>query len=146
LLTIIIVLTFLPASGLAGDEPERIRRSELTGRSFTVGDLKISLKRFWAGSLLSRGYIEVRAENTSDVAATFNPQRLSFVDKNGKQVNIRGRRQTGPVHPDDRGIDVAQSRDVAPRAYVTELYELDGRVHLPARLVYEGKELALIVK
>jgi hypothetical protein len=146
LLTIIIVLAILPAPGLAGDDPERVRMSDLSARSFDVGGLKIMLKRFWAGSLLTRGYIEIRAENPSDVAVTFNPQRLSFVGKNGKQVNIRGRRQRGPVNPDDQAIEVAQPRDVAPGAYINELYELDGRVRLPARLFYEGRELALIVK
>jgi len=146
LLTIIIVLTMLPASGFAGDDPDRVRISDLSARSFDVGSLKITLKRFWAGSLLTRGYIEIRVDNPSDVAVTFNPQRLSFVGKNGKQVNIRGRRQRGLVNPDDRAIEVAQPREVAPRAYVNELYELDGRVHLPAMLFYEGKELALIVK
>jgi hypothetical protein len=146
LFPILILLAFLPASTTARDEPERVRRADLGSRSFAVKELKITLKRFWAGSLLTRGYIEVRVENPSDTAATFNPQRLSFVGKDGKQVNIRGRRQTGPVHPDDRDIDVAQAREVAPGAYVKELYELDGRVRLPARLFYEGKELAVIEK
>ena len=146
LLTILILLILLPASTSARDEPERVRRTEIESRPFVVGELKITIKRFWAGSLLTRGYIEVRAENSSSSAATFNPQRLSFVGKDGKQVNIRGRRQTGPVHPDDRQIDVAQPREVAPGAYVKELYELDGRVRLPARLYYEGRELAVIVK
>jgi hypothetical protein len=146
LLAIMIALSYLPASGLAAQEPERVQRADLGSHAFVLGELKITLKKFWAGSLLTRGYIEVRAENTSDAAITFNPQRLSFVGKNGRQINIRGRWQTGPAHPDDRRIDVAQPREVAPRAYVKELYELDGRVYLPARLFYEGKELALIVK
>ncbi len=146
LFTILILMLILPASSAAGDEPERVRKAEIENRPFAVGELKITLKRFWAGSLLTRGYIEVRAENSSAAPATFNPQRLSFVGKDGKQVNIRGRRQTGPVHPDDRQLDYAQPREIAPGAYVKELYELDGRVRLPARLVYEGKELAVIVK
>ncbi|HEX5732946.1 MAG TPA: hypothetical protein VF131_08945 [Blastocatellia bacterium] len=146
LFTVLILLTLLAASPAAGDEPEQVRRSEIEDRTFVAGELKITLKRFWAGSLLTRGFIEVRAENTSSSAVTFNPQRLSFVGKDGKQVNIRGRRQTGPVHPDDRQIDLAQPREVAPGAYVKELYELDGRVRLPAKLFYEGKELAVIVK
>jgi hypothetical protein len=146
LLTVLMVLALLPASVPARDEPERIRRADLSSRALSIGDLKITIKRFWAGSLMTRGYIEVRVENTSDTAATFNPQRLSFVGNNGRQVNIRGRWQAGPVNPNDRAIDVAQPREVAPRAYVKELYELDGRVHLTARLFYEGKEMALIVK
>ena len=146
LLSFIIVLTFLPAPSPARDEPASISKSDLSSRPFVVGNLKITIKRFWAGSLLTRGYIEVRAENASDAVATFNPQRLSFVGKDGKQVNIRGRWQTGPVNPDDRAIDVPRPTEVAPRAYIKELYELDGRVRLPARLFYEGKDLALIIK
>jgi hypothetical protein len=145
-LAIVIVLALLPASSPARVESEHIRKSDLSSRSFVVGDLKITIKRFSDGSILTRGYIEVTAENTSDVATTFNPQRLSFVGKDGRQVNIRGRRQKGPVRPDDRTLDVAQAREVAPRAHVKELYELDGRVRLPAGLFYEGKDLALIVK
>ena len=146
LFTILILMILFSASAAAGDEPERVRKAEIESRTFVAGELKISLKRFWAGSLLTRGFIEVRAENSSSSAVTFNPQRLSFVGKDGKQVNIRGRRQTGPVHPDDRQINIALPRDVAPGAYIKELYELDGRVRLPARLIYEGKELAVIVK
>ena len=146
LLSFILVLAFLPAPLAAGDEPESVSKSDLSGRQFVVGGLKITLKKFWAGSLLTRGYVEVRAENAGDTAATFDPQRLSFVGKDGKQVNVRGRRQTGPIHPDDRGIDVPRPTEVAPHAYIKELYELDGRVRLPARLFYEGKELALIIK
>jgi hypothetical protein len=146
LFAILILLAFLPASTTAQDEPERVRKADLESRSFVVKELKITLKRFWAGSLLTRGYIEIMVENTSDTAATYNPQRLSFVGKDGKQVNIRGRRQTGPVHPDDRQIDVAQPREIAPGAYIKELYELDGRVRLPASFFYEGKDLAVIVK
>ena len=146
LLTILILIALLPVAAAAGDEPERIRRSDIERRTFAVGELKITLKKFWAGSLLTRGYIEVRAENASQSAVTFNPQRLSFVGKDGKQVNVRGRRQTGFNLPEEPQIEVAQPREVAPGAYVKEFYELDGRVRLPARLVYEGKELAVIVK
>jgi hypothetical protein len=144
--TILILLALLPASIAARDEPERVRRAELEDRSFTVGELKITIKRFWPGSLLTRGFVEVRAENTSPSAVMFNPQRLSFVNKDGKQINLRGRWQTGFDHSKGRHIDLAQPREVAPGAYVEELHELDGRVRFPARLFYEGKELAVIVK
>jgi hypothetical protein len=146
LLKIMIVLAFLPASTSGSDDPERIPRDELSNRPFVIDSLKVTIKRFWPGSLLSRGYVEVIAENTSDLATTFNPRRLTFVGKDGRQVNIRGRRQRGPRHPDDRAIDIAEPREIAPRAYVKELYELDGRVHLPAGLFYEGKELARVIK
>lgn len=140
------ILALLSVTVPAQTTPEQIRKSDLSSRTFSVRDLKITLKRFWGGSLLSRGYLELRVENTSSAAATFNPQRLSFVGKDGKQVNIRGRRQTGPVHPDDRAIEVALPREIAAGAYLKEFYELDGKVQLPAKLIYEGEELAVITK
>jgi hypothetical protein len=143
---ILIILALLPAAIAARDEPERVRRAELEDRTFVVGALKITIKRFWPGSLLTRGFVEVTAENNSSSAVTFNPQRLSFVNKDGKQINLRGRWQTGVVHSNDNRLDVTVAREVAPGAYVKELYELDGRVRLPARLFYEGKDLAVIVK
>ena len=138
------LMMLVPAIAAAGDEPERIRKSEINKHAFAVGELRITITRFWPGSLLTRGYIEVKVENPSNAFATYNPQRLSFVTRNDKQVNIRGRRQQGPIRPDDNGLDLAQSREIAPAAHIKEFYELDGRLRLPARLIYEGRELALI--
>jgi hypothetical protein len=140
----VLLISIIPVIVLAADDPERIRKSEINKRSFAVGELVITITRFWPGSLLTRGYIEVKAQNKSNASATYDPRRLSFVTNKDRQVNIRGRIQKGLRHPDDNGLDIAQPRDVAPRAYIKEFYELDGRVHLPARLIYEGKELALI--
>jgi hypothetical protein len=49
LLPIIIFLTFLPTYAPARDEPERVAVSRLSSRSFVVGGLRITLRRFWAG-------------------------------------------------------------------------------------------------
>jgi hypothetical protein len=141
---VVIALTLLPALGIARDEPERVRKSELHKRIFSVRELRITITRFWAGSLLSRGYVEVKAENTSNSAVIYNPQRLSFISDNNRQVNTRSRRQQGGIAPNDNGLDVAQPREIVSKAYIKEFYELDGRVRLPAQLFYEAKALALI--
>jgi hypothetical protein len=141
---VVIALTLLPALGIARDEPERVRKSELHKRSFDIGALRITITRFWPGSMLSRGYVAVKAENTSSSAVIYNPQRLSFISNNNRQVNTRGRRQQGVLGPDDNWLDIAQPREIAPNAYIKEFYELDGRVRLPARLFYEARVLALI--
>lgn len=138
LIALAIAVIFILTSSVAGDEPDRIRKSELDTHPFTVGELKITITRFRTGSLLTRAAIRVRVENTSGSAATFNPQRLSFVISSNRQINVRGQRRQG-----DRFVFV-QPREIAPGAYIKEIYDLDGRVHLPARLFYEGKELALI--
>lgn len=139
-----MLVMVIPIFVFAGDEPERIRKSEINKRTFAVGELRITIKRFWPGTLLSRGYIEVTVENPSNAAATYNPQRLSFVTRNNKQINIRGRRQMGALSSADSGLDLPQPREIAAGAHIKEFYELDGRLRLPARLIYEGKQLALI--
>jgi hypothetical protein len=144
LLTVVIVLILLPVLSVARDEPERVRKSELHKRLFAVGELRITITRFWPGSMLSRGYVAVKVENTSSSAVIYNPQRLSFISNTNRQVNTRGRRQQGVLGPDDNVLDIAQPREIAPNAYIKEFYELDGRVRLPARLFYEARVLALI--
>ena len=133
-----IALIFILASNVAGDEPDSVRKSELDTHPFTVGELKITITGFRAGSLLTRAAIRVRVENTSGSAATFNPQRLSFVSSNNRQINIRGQRRQG------NRFDFVQPIEIAPGAYIKEIYDLDHKVELPARLFYEGKELASI--
>jgi hypothetical protein len=133
-----IALILVLASTVAGDEPERIRKSELDTHPFTVRELKITITRIRTGSVLTRSAIRLTVENTSAAAATFNPQRLSFVISSNRQINIRGQRHGG------NRFDFAQPREIAPGAYIKETYDLDGKVHLPARLFYEGKELASI--
>ena len=132
------LLIFILASNVAGDEPATVRESGLKTHPFTVGGLKITITGFRAGSLLTRAAIRVRVENISGSAATFNPQRLSFVGSNNRQVNIRGQRRAG------NRFDLAQPVELAPGAYIKETYDLDHKVDLPARLFYEGKELAQV--
>jgi hypothetical protein len=133
-----IALIFILASSVAGDEPASIRKSELDKHPFTVGELKITITSFRAGSLLTRAAIRVKVENTSGSAATFNPQRLSLVISNNRQINIRTQRRAGSR------FDFVQPIEIAPGAYIKEIYDLDHKVELPARLFYEGKELAQV--
>ncbi len=137
-LLIFILASSLLASSVAGDAPPSIRKSELDTHPFTVGELKITITGFRGGSLLTRATIRVRVENTSGSAATFNPQRLSFVTSNNRQINIRGQRRSG------KQFDFVQPVEIAPGAYIKELYDLDHKVDLPARLFYEGKEVVTI--
>jgi hypothetical protein len=145
--SVFFIIFAVAAISVAGEEPARVRVSELSKQSFTVGELKITIKRFWPGSLLSRvARVEVRVENLSSAAATFDPLRLSFVNEDNRQVSIRAAAyQAGASRP-GYGLDIVVAREVAPRAYIKEFYAFDGRVRLPARLFYEGKQLALIVK
>ncbi|MGA9771018.1 MAG: hypothetical protein WBV94_18435 [Blastocatellia bacterium] len=132
-----IALIFILASTAAGDEPVSIPKSDLDTHPFTSGDLKITITGFRTGSLLTRAAIRVRVENTSGNAATFNPQRLSFVISSNRQINVRPRRQ-------GHQLDLLSPIEIAPGAYIKETYDLDGKVPLPARLFYEGRELASI--
>jgi hypothetical protein len=141
----VIIIFILTAVAASGDEPPRIRKSEFKKHSFTAGELRITFTRFWPGSLLSRGYIEVKVENTSTAAATFDPLRLSFVNKDNKQVNVQAVIQHGRYSRPGYGINVVE-REVAPNAYIKEFYWLDGRLHFPAQFFYEGKRLALITE
>ena len=132
------LLIFILASNVAGDEPASVRKSELDTHPFTVGELKITITGLRTGSLLTRAAIRVRVENTSSSAATFNPQRLSFVASNNRQINIRGQRRSG------NRFDFVQPIEIAPGAYIKEIYDLDHKVDLPARLFYEGKEVVQV--
>ena len=132
------LLIFILASNVAGDEPASIRKSELDTHPFTIGELKITITGLRTGSLLTRAAIRVRVENISSSAATFNPQRLSFVASNNRQINIRGQRRQG------NRFDFVQPIEIAPGAYIKELYDLDHKVDLPARLFYEGKEVVQV--
>ena len=132
------LLIFILASNVAGDEPDSVRKSELETHPFTVGELKITITGFRTGSLLTRPAIRVRVENASSSAATFNPQRLSFVASNNRQINIRGQRRSG------KQFDFVQPIEIAPGAYIKENYDLDHKFDLPARLFYEGKEVVQV--
>jgi hypothetical protein len=138
--TVIIIIVLAAVAN--GQTPPRIGKSELKKHEFAASELRITLTRFWPGSLLSRGYIEVKVENRSSDAAPFDPLRLSFVNKDNKQVNVQA-----VVHQGKHGPGYAintVAREVAPGAFIKEFYWLDGRLRFPAQFFYEGRRLAFI--
>ncbi|HXG63572.1 MAG TPA: hypothetical protein VNO70_00600 [Blastocatellia bacterium] len=143
LLTLAWLIIAAPLLVVAGNGPEQVRKSELSKHPFTVGQLKLTITYFHAGlPLLSHGVIEVKVENPSSSAEVFDPHLLSLVSKNNSQVHVAGRIQSF-VHSNDR-LGPAQARSVAPGAHMKEYFEFTGRVKLPAKLFYDGKELAVI--
>ena len=141
-LTPLVVLAFQA-------EAEQVRKGELKDKSFTAGPLKITFLSFGR----ARGFgnvgdphvesvnpIKVKVENASDEFTTFNPRRLSFVDKANDQSDVRG------LVTSQRGLSAAEDRRIAPKASITDWYDLTREVRLPARLYYEDKLLATIIE
>jgi hypothetical protein len=145
-LPVFLIILTAAAVSVAAQEPARVRLSELSKQSFSTGELNITIKRFWPGSLLTRGRVEVKVENPASVAATFDPLRLSFVNEDNRQVSIRAVVYQGSTSHHNKLVNIVVAREVAPGAYIKEFYALDGRVRLPARLFYGGRQLALIVR
>ena len=143
LLTLAWLIIAVPSFAVASNGPERVRKSELSKHPFAVGQLKLTITYFHAGlPLLSHVVIEVKVENPSGSAEVFDPNLLSLVSKNNSQVHVAGRIQSF-VHSNAR-LGPAHTRSVAPGAHMKEYFEFTGRVKLPARLFYDGKELAVI--
>jgi hypothetical protein len=137
LITPLVVLAFQ-------DKVEQVRRNELKGRSFTSGPLKITLIDFYGGGIaFPRGHIDIVVGNMSDDFTTFDPRRLSFVDKDGDQVDVFGLRG---MDGDRELVVAAEDMRIWPKARIKRSYALTNRVPLPARLYYEDKLLATIIE
>ena len=147
LLTPLVVLAFQA-------QAEQVRKADLKSRPFTAGPLKITVLSFGYRHHIiahpedpSRDIryvtpIHVMVENTSDGFTTFNPRRLSFVDKANYQADVRvliNVYRGSPVQ------SVAEDRRIAPKASIEEWYDLTREVRLPARLYYEDKLLATLI-
>ena len=148
LLTPLVVLAFQ-------DQSDQVRKGELKDKSFTAGPLKITVLSFGyrrhiivhredpSRDLSYVTPIHVMVENTSDGFTTFNPRRMSFVDKANYQADVRvliNIYNGGPL------LSVAEDRRIAPKASIEEWYDLTRDVRLPARLYYEDKLLATIIE
>ena len=135
----LILVLVVPFFTVAQDQPaSRVRETELSRTPFIAGPLKITLTSFRAGDFLSRyGSVEVQVENISTVFAVFSPDRLSIVNRDNQQVDVLG-------IPVRNSYLSAAERRVAPAARIKETYVLNGKVHLPARLYYDQKLLAVI--
>ena len=149
---LIVALLFLAAVpiALARQELGSVRKSELSKQTFAVGQLKLTIAKLRGGHIwlvLLAGKtphsIEVSVENQSGAAQMFDPNLLSLVSKDSKQVNVRFRVQQGFSNP-QVPPETPQARSVAPSARIEEVYVLNGRASFPARLFYDGKELAVI--
>jgi hypothetical protein len=148
LLTPLVVLAFQA-------EAEQVRKGELKEKSFTAGPLKITVLSFgYRRHIIARpedpsrdlSYvtpIHVMVENTSDGFTTFNPRRLSFVDKANYQADVR---VVINIYRGSPRQSVAEDRRIAPKASIEEWYDLTREVRLPARLYYEDKLLATIIE
>ena len=139
LLASLFPILVLPFLALAGDQPPvRMRESELSRSPLFVSSLKITIQAIKGrGALFVNSSLEVQIENTSSGFTVFFPHRLSFVDGENRQIDV-----LSIAH--QRGDIAAVDRRIAPGAHVKELYALNGKVHLPARLYYDEKLLAVI--
>ena len=139
LLASLLPILILPLLVSADDQPPvRLHQSELSRFPLFVGSLKITLTKLSGNGVLSLdSTVEVQIESTSAAFTMFFPPRLSFVSKDGSQVDVLGVSLTNGV------VSVADRR-IAPRARIKEYYLLTGSIHLPARLYYDEKLLAVI--
>jgi hypothetical protein len=136
----VVLFLFLPSPLDVGaeDQPPIIRTSHLDATPISVGALKIRFTKF-RGSLLKigNGAVEVEVENTSKGFANFNPQRLSFVGSDDRQVYILAIQSGNHYWP-------AVEREIAPGARMKEYYALSSQVRMAARVYYEGRQIAVI--
>ncbi|MEK6302761.1 MAG: hypothetical protein AABO41_18785 [Acidobacteriota bacterium] len=140
------LLVVMAASiALAGQEPFQTRKADLSKHSFAVAELKLTIAKFRGGGAIVWPFhsIQIKVENRSATAQSFDPNKLSLVSKDGKQVSVRFRIQ-GWFSSPDVPPETPQARSIAPGAFIQEIYHLNGKVGFPARLFYDGKELAVI--
>jgi hypothetical protein len=123
-----------------------LRQAELTKHSFYIGQLRLTVEKFDVGhSSKLNGrlpYICVKVENQSDSAVVFDPQSLSLINKGTDQVDAVASRSGNP----SGSPPPLPMRKVLPGAFIRECYLWDHLVNLPARLFYDGKELAVITE
>ena len=163
--TALILLTPLAVSAFQA-QADQVRKGQLKNKSFTTGSLKITFISFNSSFTIPFQYdginftndmsgyiypIQVQVANTSDQFTTFDPQRLSVVGKDGEQSDIRGlihpsRRRRADGRPLDDEPVAAEARRMAPKASITDWYDLTRRVRLPARVYYEDKLLVTIIE
>jgi len=148
--TALILLTPLVVLALQ-TQADQVRKADLKSKSFTAGPLKITFLSFGRhGRFIYQDKpgtdpryahpIQVKVENASDGFTTFSPRRLSFVDKDNDQADVR------VLITILRGLSAAEDRRIAPKASIEDWYDLTREVRLPARLYYEDELLATIIE
>jgi len=152
--TALILLTPLVVLALQ-TQADQVRKADLKSKSFTAGPLKITFLSFgYRRHIIARpedpsrdlSYvtpIHVMVENTSDGFTTFNPRRLSFVDKANYQADVR---VLINIYNGGPKMSVAEDRRIAPKASIEDWYDLTREVRLPAQLYYEDELLATIIE
>ena len=150
--TALILLAPLVVSAFQA-QADQYRKRDLKSRPFTAGPLKITLISLdgliddvlEGGMLKYVNPIYIEVENTSDKFTTFDPRRLSFVDKANNQTDIRG---LIPYQDQwlSKELSAAEERRIAPNARIKAWYDLTRQVRLPVRLYYEDKLLATIIE
>lgn len=150
------VLCLAAASALTvsvhAQSTDRVRKSDLKKHPFAAGDLTLTVSLFRPHMRdpltfsRSAGQIQISVENPSARGVEYSPSVLTLVGSDDRQVNLRGRMQTGIFLPAGEGdrLDPLQTRTVAPQAKLKEFYQLTDPVRLPARLYYGDRELAVI--
>jgi hypothetical protein len=141
--TALILFTPLAVLGFQA-QADQVRKNELKSKSFTAGPMKITLIDFYGGGIaFPAGQVSIMVENTSDEFATFDPQRLSFVDNYNNQVDVFGLTRN---HQNKTWIVAAEGKRIGPKARIKNLYSLTDKLHLPLRMYYEDKLLATIIE
>ena len=137
------LVLFSPLLLLAFQTTEKsVAISELKSSPFTAGPLKLTVTHFRGTEFFARyshlqSGIQITVENTSDTFATFEPRRLSVVDKDNEQADVLGLDQDDEVY-------AAEIRRIAPEATINVHFILTARVDLPARIYYDDRLLGII--
>jgi hypothetical protein len=150
--TALILLAPLVVLAFQG-QADQFRKRDLKSSPLTAGPLKITLISLDGiiDDVLEVGLIKfpnpicLEVENTSDKFTTFDPRRLSFIDKANNQMDIRG---LIPYQDQwlSKELSAAEERRIAPNARIKAWYDLTGQIRLPVRLYYEDKLLATIIE
>jgi hypothetical protein len=106
-------------------------------RPFHSNPLQIGF--YGVRSISSKDAISIAVENTSDDFTTFDPGRLSFINKDNDQVDVLG------ISDGTSVVEVGDKR-IGPKARIKHHYALTDTVQFPARLYYEDKLLATITE
>lgn len=134
----ILIFLLISPFVVAGDQTPHVRVSDLYKTPLLAGPLKITITGFRGSFLkLGNGSIQMQVENTSTQFATFSPHLLSFVSNGDDQADVLATWYSNQYLP-------AVDRKIAPGARIKETYTLTDRVHLPARIYYDEKLLAVI--
>jgi hypothetical protein len=108
---------------------------EVDGLQITITKLD---DRVYVGQFITDvqgGYMILRLENPTSSLITFDPARMAFIDKEGKQIILTYERRT-------KGRVLPTEISVLPNAKIEMRYNLSGPLKLPSKLYYREELLA----